>query len=155
MNGLANRINTRFDGYHGLDTRYHGLVIDKSTSSQTICQTNNIIKPGIWGISPNHVFGYIGYRGYTRYKGLSKYRPNTAISHTETLNVSHNGIGGYMGRVYKETPNHSYWTYNTYDGYKGLNGLRLNGLINKILWFFLFWFINPVRVLTKPPNHKQ
>lgn len=117
MNGLANRINTRFDG----------LVIDKSTSSQTICQTKNIIKPGIWGISPNHVFGYMGYRGYTRYKGLSKYRPIPRISHIETLNVSHSGRG-YMAGYIKRYQLSLLAYIHTYAGYKGLNGLEIYGL---------------------------
>ena len=115
---------------NGLDTkiqRFDGLVIDKSTAFQTICQTNNIIKPGIWGISPNHVFGYMEYRGYTRYKGLSKYRPIPSISHIETLNVSHTGIGN-MGGYIKRYQTISIGTYKAYAGYEDI---WFDGLIIK------------------------
>lgn len=70
-------------GYKGLIEGYKGLVIDKSTSLQTICQT---IKCYI-GIG-----GYPQYREYLhyhRYKGLSIYRRKAGIPHSETLDVSY------------------------------------------------------------------
>lgn len=144
---------------NGLDTRIDGLVIDKSTAFQTICQTNNIIKPGIRGIH-----SYKGYRGYMYYKdrgyrGLSIYRPNSPISNTETLNVSHNDTRGYRAgyiKRYQTIPIGIYTPYTHILTYAGYKGLRLNGLINKIiLWFFYFKMYDPVRVLTKPHNYKQ
>jgi hypothetical protein len=86
---------------NGLIYQIQGFVIDKSTSFQTICQTNKY-QTNIGGISPNHVFGYmgyIGYRGYRHIKGLSKYRPIPRISHIETLNVSHSGRGYMAGYI--------------------------------------------------------
>lgn len=79
------------------------------------------------------------YRGYRGIKGLSIYRPNTAISHIETLNVSHSGIGGYRARVYKRYQTIPIGIYKAYAGYKGLNGLRLNGLKEKMVWGFFYF----------------
>ena len=73
------------------NTRLNGLVIDKSGTSQTICQINNKYQTLI---SPNHVYGLYGYIGYRGYRGLlSKYRPTPGVSLYE-MNVSHNKTGG-------------------------------------------------------------
>jgi len=136
--------------------RFDGLVIDKSTSSQTICQTTKY-QTRVGGISPYAIYAYREYRGI---KGLSKYRRIPGISHIETLNVSNNGTGGRGG--YREDTHIpiGLYTYNKpyIGGYADMNGLGYYGLdkINKNkLWFFLFLVCNPVRVLTKHRNHKQ
>jgi hypothetical protein len=111
--------------------RFDGLVIDKSGTFQTICQTIKYYQTRVWGI-----YSYKGYRGYMSnkdrgYRGLSIYRPNPRISNTETLNVSHNEQGG-RGRGYIRNTKPFLLAYiypiyhiHTYAGYKGL---RLNGL---------------------------
>jgi len=110
---------------NGLDTRIDGLVIDKSGPFPTICQTNKYYQTRVWGI-----YSYKGYRGYMYYKdrgyrGLSIYRRIPAISHTETLNVSHIKTAGY-GRVYKEIPNHIYWhIYTLYTLYTHMLDIKV------------------------------
>jgi len=89
--------NTKIQGFDGLDTRFDGLVIDKSTKPLTICQTNKY-QTRYGGYMPYRVYGYRGYRGIKVYY---LYRRIPAISHTETLSVSNNKTadrGGYIKR---------------------------------------------------------
>jgi hypothetical protein len=117
---------------NGLIYQIQRFVIDKSTSFQTICQTKNIINKCYQTIS-NQVYGYMGYSGY---KGLLSIPPHTPISHIETLNVSHNEMGAYRGGYIKRYQTIPIGIYKAYAGYKGLNGLRLNGLKEKMVWGF-------------------
>jgi hypothetical protein len=107
--------NTWFDGLDedlkakddGLDTRFDGLVIDKSTSSKTICQTTKyyqIIKyyqTMIWGYIKHMLHSHREYMGY---RGLSKYRRIPPISYSETLSVSNIGMGDRSGYIRNTKP---------------------------------------------------
>jgi len=113
-------LDTRLSGLVYKDTRLNGLVIDKSGTSQTICQINNKYQTLI---SPNHVYGlygYIGYRGL-----LSKYRPTPGVSHTETLTVSHNGQGGIRRGYIEDTKPYLLVYTNHSIGHMRLYGLMV------------------------------
>ena len=107
-------MDTRFDRLDGL---YKTIII---ATSQTICQINKYYQTRVWGIYSymgRGVYRYIHYRG----RGVSSiYRPIQRISHTETLNVSNNGTGGYrrkMGGYIKRYQLSLLAYIHTYGGY--------------------------------------
>lgn len=87
--------NTWFDGLdEDLKAKDDGLVIDKSTSFQTICQIIKYYQTMIWGYMKHMVYSHREYMGY---RGLSIYRRIPPISYSETLSVSNIGMGDMAG----------------------------------------------------------
>lgn len=98
IEGLATRFDMFDKFYEDLDkdlkAKYDGLVIDKSTSSQTICQTTKYYQTRV-GVYIKHML--YSHREYMGYRGLSIYRRIPPISYSETLSVSNIGMGDMAG----------------------------------------------------------
>jgi hypothetical protein len=91
------------------------IIIAKPLSKYKIKKISSNQGRGISNhISSNHIYPY---SPYYRYEGLSKYRRIPPISLYETLNVSHNGQGAYMGGYIKKHQT-SIGIYNTYKAYE-------------------------------------
>lgn len=91
---MAERVERLATDFDMFNTWFDGLDIDKSTSSQTICQIIKYYQTRVWGYIKHMVYSHREYMGY---RGLSIYRRIPPISYSETLSVSNIGMGNMAG----------------------------------------------------------